>query len=117
MSRFGVVWRGLARKSRGGVNLSDGARPGLVRELSSLHRVGLAIELPTCDRSCDVAGCRTIAMRQLLYIFHASLYFFVLIVNCDLRIFGDSGTEIAGCCQPSSDGGSCIGTVDNGLLT
>ena len=48
VSRFGVVWRGLARKSRG-VNLSDGARPGLVRELSSLHRVGLAIDLTACD--------------------------------------------------------------------
>ena len=97
-----AVWRGLAwfGSEKPGVNLSDGARPGLVRELSSLHRVGLAIELPTCDCSCDVAGCRTMAMRQLFDIFPSSVHLVVFLVNCDfrasLRIVGHSGTEIIG---------------------
>ena len=98
-----MVWRGLAwfgSEKPGGVNLSDDARRGLVRELSSLHRVGLAIELPTCDCSCDVAGCRTIAIWQLLHILPSSVHLVVFLVNCDfrasLRIVGHSGTEIIG---------------------
>src|SRR5881394_907055 len=83
-----AVWRGLAwfgSEKPGGVNLSDDMRPSLVRELSSLHRVTAAIELPTCDCSCDVAGCRTIAMRQLLYIMSTSVHLVVFLVNCDFR--------------------------------